>query len=86
MRAMDSDEAVHVSIVVVKTKVAPIQTISLPQLELCGAVVPGKLLEYCRKVLGIPLSDVFAWTDSTVVLIFVMGQVQIPLPLSLVAS
>ena len=49
LRAMDSEEAVQVLLVISKPKVAPIKTISLPQLELCDTVVAATLLDHCRN-------------------------------------
>lgn len=74
LRATDSNGTVRVSLVMAKTRVAPIKAISLPRLELCGAVVMAKLLDHCRKVLGISLSEVWAWTDSTIVLSWLQGN------------
>ena len=70
LRAINPDNAVHVSLVVAKTKVAPIKSLTMPWLELCGTVYvfTAKPLSHCRKVLDVPLSDTFDWTDSTVVL------------------
>lgn len=39
LRMTDSDNVVHTSLVMSKTKVAPIKRISIPRLELCGAVL-----------------------------------------------
>ena len=46
----------------------------MPRLELCGAVIISKLLDYCRQVLEIPINQTYAWTDSTVVLSWVRGN------------
>ena len=74
LRAIDTDNAVHVSLITAKTTVASIKSLSMPWLELCGVVITAKLLSHCRKVLNVPMSNKFAWTDSTVVLSWLRGN------------
>ena len=64
----------HFSIIMSRTKVTPIKWLSIPRLELCGAVVLAKLLQHVQRIFNIPQSDIFAWTDSTIVLNWLTGN------------
>ena len=74
LRIEYSDERVHTSLIISKTKVSPIKRLSIPRLELCGAQVLTRLLHRVKKVLKIPVNAIFAWTDSTVVLGWLAGS------------
>ena len=74
LRFKNLDNIVRKALVIAKTKVAPIKVLSMPRLDLCGAVIVSKLLDYCRQVLEIPINNTYAWTDSTVVLSWVWGN------------
>ena len=74
LRSTDNDGVVRSSVVMAKTKVAPIKRVTIPRLELCGALVVARLLHHCRKVLNVSLSDTYAWTDSTIVLSWLRGN------------
>ena len=63
-----------VELVVSKSKVTPLAARSIPQLELCGANLLAKLMTTTRKTLKVPISDVYAYTDSTVVLAWLDGK------------
>ena len=41
---------------------------SIPRLELCGAQLLSQLLYYTKGIFGLTLSNIYAWTDSTIVL------------------
>ena len=73
---VDSDIAFHTSLVVDKTQVAPIKRLTVPRLELCGAVLLAKLLHHVARMLEVPLDGTFAWTDSLVVLGWLQGSPQ----------
>ncbi|XP_047993587.1 uncharacterized protein LOC125232020 [Leguminivora glycinivorella] len=68
VRVIDSEGLIHVSLVSCKTKVSPIKQISIPRLELCGAVLLAKLLVEVSEVLEVDKTNIHAWTDSEVVL------------------
>ena len=74
LRSNGTNGSICTSIVITKTKVPPIRRITIPRLELCGALVVAKLLHHCREVLEVPLNDTFAWTDSTMVLSWIRGN------------
>lgn len=71
IRRVDAVGNVHVALVTAKTKVAPIKQVSIPRLELCGAVLVTRLLIEVAETLKIEKSKVWAWTDSTVVLAWI---------------
>ena len=65
---------VYISLVISKTKVAPIKRLTIPRLELCGAKLLAQLLHHTQQALSMPTEDVFAWTDSTIVVSWLDGN------------
>lgn len=68
LRNIDVQGNIHVNLIAAKTKVAPTMQVSIPRLELMGAVLLSKLIVEVAKVLKINENNIHAWTDSTVVL------------------
>jgi len=67
LRTVQDDGLIVVRLVTAKTKVAPIKSLSIPRLELCGALMLARLMASVKKAMKLDCQWE-AWTDSTTVL------------------
>ncbi|CAL8137208.1 unnamed protein product [Orchesella dallaii] len=67
LRCENEDGSFSCKMLAAKSKVAPLQTVSLPRLEICAAVLTAQLVTTVKKALKLEC-EVFAWSDSMITL------------------
>jgi transposase InsO family protein len=76
-RVLHKSGDVMTTLLLSKTRVAPVKTISLPRLELCGAHLAAKLITTALEALqstDFKIAAVHAWTDSTITLAWISAE------------
>lgn len=76
IRVEKPDGTIKTNLIASRTKVALVKTIFLPRLELCGAMILSKLLKQVSQAMRIPDTQLFAWTDSSIVISWILGEPQ----------
>jgi hypothetical protein len=66
-----TEDHVHSTLIMSKTKVAPLAKTTIPRLELLGAVEATKIARTITSTINIPPEDVHFWTDNQCVLAWI---------------
>ena len=71
MRQIDEFGQVHCVLLMSKSRVTPLKTVSIPRLELSAAVLATRLDQMLKQELEIDLESSIFWTDSTSVIKYI---------------
>ena len=76
MRLTNQDDKVHCTLVMGKSRVAPIKTVTVPRLELTAALLSVKVSSFLQNELDLVNAEQFFWTDSRVVLGYIRNELR----------
>ncbi|XP_075156162.1 uncharacterized protein LOC142229484 [Haematobia irritans] len=62
------NDSVCINLLTSKSRVAPVKSLSIPKLELCGAALLADVVESVVPSMKVTNYEIYKWTDSTIVL------------------
>ena len=76
LRLIDHTGQIHVSLLVSKSKLAPVKAMTIPRLELTAAVLAAKMDDKLKKQMEMSIDESFFWCDSLLVIQYIQNEKQ----------
>ena len=74
VRMIDEQQRIHCTLVMGKSRVAPLKPVTVPRLELTAAVCSVRISQQLRRELSYHIDQEYFWTDSKVVLGYISNE------------
>ena len=74
LKLINHDGKSHCCLLIAKSKVAPIKTVTVPRMELQAAVLAANLSEVLHRELNLTVDQEYYWSDSRVVLGYINNE------------
>ena len=71
LRAVNAEGKIHCTLLLGKSRLAPIRQMTIPRLELCAAVIAVRMDRMLSRELTLEIQDSVFWTDSMIVLQYI---------------
>ena len=76
LRSVNQQGEVTTKLLCSKSRVAPVKKVTLPRLELCGALLLAQLIQKTIPALNLKIDRILLWTDSMIVLSWLAAKTQ----------
>lgn len=74
VRSLNENGTYTILLLCAKSRVAPLKNITLPRLELSGALLAARLSDFAVKSLNMSIDQIFYWCDSSITLTWILDE------------
>ena len=78
LKVTDPTDTSSVQLIYTKSRLAPIQEVTIPRLELTGVLIGARIVDFIQRETRLSFGGIFMWTDSTCVMDWMNSRKPLP--------